>query len=56
MGVWFSPPNTLPTPKPPQISNFGNFDPIWMKLGGDYPNHLPTPIPSWTPVVFRFCC
>ena len=25
-----------------------------MKLGEDHPNHLSTPIPSWTPVLFRF--
>ena len=23
------------TPKPPQIRNFGNCGPIWMKLGGE---------------------
>ena len=33
----FNPPQPpfLPTPKPPQIKNFGNFGPIWMKLGGE---------------------
>ena len=33
----FIPPQlpTLPTQKPPQISNFGSFGPIWMKLGGE---------------------
>ena len=25
-----------------------------MKLGGDHPNHLSTPLPLWTPVLFRF--
>ena len=24
-----------------------------MKFGGDHPNHLSTPIPSWTPMLFR---
>ena len=40
-------------PKPHQ-KHFGNFDLIWMKLRRDHPNHLSTPIPSWTPVL-RFC-
>ena len=33
----------LPHPETTLKTNFGNFNPIWMKLGGD----LSTTIPSW---------
>ena len=50
----FIPPNHPTLPETTPKTNFGYFDPIWMKLGGDHPNHFSTPIPSWTPVLFRF--
>ena len=55
-GGMFSPPQP-PHPTHPETTpktNFGNFDLIWIKLGGVHHNHLSTPIPSWTPVLFRF--
>ena len=35
-------PTTPPTQKLLQKNTFGNFDPIWMKLGGDHTNHHST--------------
>ena len=49
-GYVYHTPTTPTTGK----NNFGNFDPFWMKLGGDHPNHLSSPIPSWNQVLFRF--
>ena len=55
-GICLAHPNHPTHPETTPKTNFGNFDPIWMKLGGDHPIHLSTPFRRGPKCFSHFCC